>query len=166
MLVSIACAARSVAADDAFTSQDGKFSVRFPATPSVDTDVDELPTGKVTVHLFIASVDDSTGYVVQYGDYPTENVSATGRVEASIERTMRSTHGTFLRKPTSCDAGRVVCRDYSFRMTFDGAPAVKTARVYLRGTRMYEVAVLEASTARSKLPAADMRRFFDSFKML
>ncbi len=60
-----------------FVGPDGDFSVQMPAEPQEQVEEYETDSGKITVHMFGATVG-GMDYITAYSDYPAEIVAAKG----------------------------------------------------------------------------------------
>jgi hypothetical protein len=125
-----------------FTSEAGGFRVALPCVPKEAEQPFNTGVGPVALHSF--SVDrDGTTYAATYSDYPeTFALADPDRVlEGGIDGGVKGIKGKLLLKRNIALGGHPG-REFSATTTGPGgAPLLYRARIYLVGTRLYQVVV-------------------------
>lgn len=166
-LASLATVSQARQGWDSFIGPDGDFTVLFPAAPSQETKVtpQRYFTGQ-TINLYSASAGEGYLFTVSYKDLPAR--------AASVDRQLILTE---YERGLLLDAWSVVSKerlpDGSWQYeavtplqigSFRSSPKARLqTRLYLRGIRMYTLAVLSLDPNR---PSGDAQRFFSSLRFL
>jgi hypothetical protein len=156
-----ALAGAALAQPGAYSSDEGKFKVRFPGAPKVTEKTAETAVGDLTVHVATYANTDGNVYMVGYTDFPAaatrpENKGtlfdgirdgATGKDgKASNEK-----DGTF--GPDKLPMREFTVEKNKQRIKF---------RVILRANRVYQLAAIGT---REFVAGKDAAVFFDSFEI-
>jgi hypothetical protein len=130
----------------------GGFSVMMPAKPEEE----KRPGDDLTVNLFSATTDNAL-YTVAYGDYaPSVRFNVDDELAANRDNFLKGV-GASLKttKPLTTDGRKGV------EFTGENAQASFKSRVFIFGTRFYQIAV---AVLRGKDDAENSNKFFASFE--
>lgn len=147
-----------------FRSEAGRFSIMIPATPEESTQTMNTQAGKIDLHMFTAEKGD-VGYIVGYSDYPEDVVKQSdpeNMLDGSRNGAVSNVNGKLvLESKVSLDGnpGREIVIDAK---TGAGQDATVKARIYLVGSRLYQVMVIGP---KGQISSADMDEFLQSFKL-
>jgi len=132
----------------------GGFSVMMPAKPEEET----RPGDDLTAHLFSATTDNAL-YTVAYGDYaPSVHFDADDELAANRDNFLKRVDASLkTTKPLTMDGRK------GLEFTGENAQASFKSRVFIFGTRFYQIAV---AVLRGKDEAENSNRFFTSFEFL
>jgi len=130
----------------------GDFSVMMPAKPE-----EEVRSGDdLTAHLFTATTDNAL-YTVTYGDYaPSVRFNVDDELAANRDNFLKGV-GASLKttNPLMMDGRK------GLEFTGENAQASFKSRVFIFGTRFYQIAV---AVLRGRDDAENSNRFFASFE--
>jgi hypothetical protein len=144
-----------------YTSAEGRFSVRVPATPHVTRQ--EIPGATV----FLATVEQPAGrYVVGWMDIKTEPGEAVASEWVSLgnarDSAVRSVHGSLL-SDNKVALGDRKYPGLDLLIELPGKESLTRERMYLVNGRLYQVMV----TGRKWwVESADTPKFLDSFRLV
>jgi hypothetical protein len=130
----------------------GGFSVMMPARPEEET----RPGDDLTVHLFSSTTENAL-YTVAYGDYAPS-------VRFNVDDELVTNRDNFLKRvDASLKSAKPLTMDGRQGLEFTGenAQASFKSRVFIFGTRFYQIAV---AVFRGKDDAENSNRFFASFE--
>jgi len=130
----------------------GGFSVMMPAKPEEET----RPGDELTVHLFSASTENAL-YTVAYGDYaPSVRFNVDDELAANRDNFLKRVDASLkTTKPLTMDGKK------GFEFTGENAQASFKSRIFIFGTRFYQIAV---AVLRGKDDAENSNRFFASLE--
>jgi hypothetical protein len=130
----------------------GGFSVMMPAKPDEETRAGD----DLAAHLFSVAKDNAI-YTVVYGDYaPSVRFNVDDELAASRDNFLKSVDATLkTTKPLMMDGRK------GLEFTGENAQASFNSRVFIFGTRFYQIAV---AVFRGKDDAENSNRFFASFE--
>ncbi|MBN1431094.1 MAG: hypothetical protein JXB07_22180 [Anaerolineae bacterium] len=139
-----------------FVSDEGKFSVLMPGTPTEET---QTTTDGTDIHMF--SVEDwGDAYLVGYSDFPQDIIEGTdAEMLLDFARDGAAGDGTILSE-TSITINGYPGRALEIDSSDDDI--VLYANIYLVDNRLYQVIVTSGDGTRS----AKVSEFLDSFKLL
>ncbi len=143
-----------------YTSTDGRFSVLFPGSPTLNDQPVALPDGdSVTLHQFHFE-ENNLSYLVMYNDYPAKYVSGgpLSILESVRDGSTESLKAT-LTSDGPTDLNGVPGRAFKFTDK-DGSTYV--VRDFLDGQRLYQVIV----TVGAGSSATQAEDFLNSFRIL
>jgi len=138
-----------------YTSDSGKFSIQFPATPAESTQTDTLQNGdSVTSYLFTVE-DSGVSYIVVYNDYPAGYIDEDPQsfLESIAEAMGKSLNGTL---DTDASVELQAYPGRSFTITTDKGDKY-AVDIYLNGNRLYRIMAVGST---------DSSQFLQSFQML
>jgi phage FluMu protein Com len=139
-----------------FNSPEGSFTATYPGSPKKKSEVDAL--GNTTTMFFVEADWGHIAYFVGYTDIPGAGiVPDPGTVldaAASVITTVKS------KKPIRIDGHPGL--EVDGEMMHSGTRMDVTNRIYLVGSRMYQVMVVRE---RSHQRPADFAKFLDSFRL-
>jgi hypothetical protein len=147
-----------------FTSQDARFSVLLPQTPT--DSVQNITTDSGTVPMRSFTVEDlGAQYVVAYAEYPEPLVKS--QTPEKLLSSARDGSISALQNVVMKDSRAITLNGaypgWEYRVDMNDQGATMLARIYLVQNRLYEtVAIVPSQTS---IPA-DAVRFLDSFKLL
>lgn len=140
-----------------FVSNEGRFSVLMPDTPTDKSETTDSAHGPYTTHLFIVR-DTSNVYLIGWVDYdPSFNFNRQAELEANRDNFVKGIKATLLRtRPTVIDG-------YSgLEFMCETADRVFKSRVLLVGRRPYQIVI---GYPKGNEDLASTTRFFNSFKV-
>ena len=132
----------------------GGFSVMMPAKPEEET----RPGDDFTAHLFSATTDNAI-YTVAYGDYAPS-------IRFNVDDELAASRDIFLKRvDASLKTTKALTMDgrKGLEFTAENAQASFKSRVFIFGTRFYQIAV---AVLRGKDDAENSNRFFASFEFI
>jgi hypothetical protein len=149
------------------TSSEGRFKIALPAgkeqRQTLDLDIPSM--GQVKFHVFgVENEGGNRAYLVMYCDYPVEGLSqddAQQALESGRDAALKQLNAESTRERKITLAGHSGL-EFHFTGNGQGRSVHGAWRLYLVRNRLYQVAALRFGQA---LPAADINRFFDSFKL-
>jgi hypothetical protein len=156
--------AKPLAAGKAFTSPEGRFRVRFPEAPRERTQKVTSLAGPIEVHMFGVDRGD-VAYLAFYNDYSVDpaQLDPEGVLEAVVQGAL-STSKARLTAKRDVHLGDYPGREYRAELALpDGRAATSKSRIYLVGTRLYQVLVV---SAQGKEDAKAIDAFLDSFALV
>ena len=132
----------------------GGFSIMMPARPEEET----RPGDDFTAHLFSSTTDNAI-YTVAYGDYaPSVRFNVDDELAASRDNFLQRVDASLkTTKPLTMDGRN------GLEFTAENAQASFKSRVFIFGTRFYQIAV---AVLRGKDDAENSNRFFASFELI
>ena len=145
-----------------FTGPEGDFTVFLPGTPIQENQQVETDVGEVTVSLFQLPFGNF-GYVVAYSDYPMDVIQSYGTqiiLDGARNAAVTNTGGTLL------DEQEIEIEGYPGRQIKVQSPdgeGIAQARMYLVGTRLYQIYVASPSTEAN---SQDISKYLESFTLL
>jgi hypothetical protein len=143
-------------------SQEGGFSVLLPGQPKVERQTTETAVGPLafTMHTVELSFG-SIAYIASYNDYPPSLI-ADGDKNAILDGVVEGALGSKanLKKSDPISIDGHPGREFTGTVK-DGYEY--TSRAYLVNQRLYQLNIVSTP---GKVPAADKRKYFDSFKLL
>lgn len=130
----------------------GGFSVMMPAKPEEEVQ----PGDDFTTHLFKVMTDNAL-YTVAYGDYaPSVRFNVDDELVANRDNFLKGLNATLkTTKPITIDGRKGI------EFTSENAQAGFKSRVFIFGTRFYQIAV---AVLRGEDDAEKSNRFFASFE--
>ncbi len=146
-----------------FRSQAGKFTVVMPAEPKPQTQQVPTPLGPLDVHMFLVDQGDRA-YLVGYSDYPAGSVSDENRaevLEGAVNGSAQSLKGAIVSKEKFTLKRRTV-EGREIVIEFGEPKMLYRARVFLVGSRLYQVVVLGPASFTN---GAAARAYLGSFKL-
>lgn len=140
-----------------FTSDEGRFTVLMPETPTDKAETTPSEHGPYTTHLFI--VKDSTSvYLIGWVDYdPSFNFNRQSEMEANRDNFVKGISAKLLETRTTTIDG------YSaLEFTAETADRIFKSRVYMVGRRPYQIVI---GSPKGYDDTVNVNRFFNSFKV-
>ena len=130
----------------------GDFSVMMPAKPEEEV----RSRDDLTAHLFTATTDNAL-YTVTYGDYaPSVRFNVDDELAANRDNFLKGVDASLKTTKPLTMHGRK-----GLEFTGESAQASFKSRVFIFGTRFYQIAV---AVLRGKDDAENSNRFFASFE--
>lgn len=150
---------------ETFTSEEGRFTIRFPDKPRAAEQVIPLPGANVTMHIFTAQFPQQTGdMVMTYTDYPPQ-VLATKNVEemldGSVNGTIQGMKASLVKSTRITQAGSSG-REFSWTAAGPKGPVKGQARIFLVGPRLYQILIIGTTETSLTLDVYEM--IFRSFE--
>lgn len=147
-----------------YTSAAGNFKVQMPGSPKEESQSAKAPTGE-TMNLNVASVQQKDGvYVVMWSDLPIpageSEKDIQTRLDGSRDGALRNINGKLTDEKKITIGDKHPGRDIQADLP-NGKGSLR-ARIYLVGTRLYQVMVVGTS---SWVSSADALKFLDSFAL-
>jgi hypothetical protein len=146
-----------------FTSEEGRFSILQPRTPTQTTETIDTPVGEIDEHAFTV-IHGNITYLVSYSDYPRNVLTSDPQavLDAFRNSAITSVEGKLLsERPISIDG--YLGRELEIKIADDPDTAMVRLRIYLVGNRLYYVYTL-APEERASSP--NVGKFLDSFKLV
>ena len=140
-----------------FNSEDGRFSVMMPQTPTDKTETEQSQHGPYTTHLFIVR-DTTSVYLIGWVDYdPSFNFNRQAELEANRDNFVKGISATLLTtKPTVIDGYSAI------EFTAETTDRIFKSRVYMVGRRPYQIVI---GSPKDMDDSALAKKFFGSFKV-
>jgi hypothetical protein len=140
-----------------FISDDGRFSVLVPDSPTEKTETTDSTHGPYTTHLFVVK-DTSSVYLIGWVDYdPSFNFNRQAELEANRDNFVKGLNATLVSTRST------VINGYSaIEFTAEAGDRLFKSRVFLVGRRPYQIVIGSPKTMDN---ATVMNRFFNSFKV-
>lgn len=163
-IVALGVSSYSSAAEEwkEFRSQEGRFSVLLPGTPTEGKESVDTALGPIEVHKFMIQVSSELACGVVYNDYPEAIVWQVNQAQLldivrdgvvqSVQGKLRSER----KVPLTSSPVREIVVDV-------GEEGTIRARLYLVEQRGYQVMAI---TGHNKESSKDVEKFLDSFKLL
>ena len=150
---------------ETFTSEDGRFTIKFGDKPTASQQVVRLPTGNMTMHIFSAEFPQQTGaMVVSYSDYPPQVLAAKNAdqmLDDSVNGTIQGMKATLVKSDRITQA-EAPGRSFSWTAPGPKGPMKGQGRVFLVGPRLYQVLVIGTTERSISWPVYEM--IFKSFE--
>jgi hypothetical protein len=140
-----------------FSSDEGRFSVMMPETPTDKAETVDSAHGPYTTHLFIVR-DTTSVYLIGWVDYdPSFNFNRQAELEANRDNFVKGISATLVStRPTTIDG-------YSaLEFTCETADRIFKSRVYMVGRRPYQIVI---GSPKGQDDTASVNKFFNSFKV-
>jgi len=140
-----------------FTSDDGRFSVLMPQTPTDKTETTNSEHGPYTTHLFIVR-DTISVYLIGWVDYdPSFNFNRQAELEANRDNFVKGINAKLLTTRATVIDG------YSaIEFTAEATERIFKSRVFMVGRRPYQIVI---GSPKGTDDSASVNRFFNSFKV-
>ena len=160
-LVPLALAAQDTK-PELFVSKDGKFSVALPGKPAEKKSKAKVGDGEADLHLFTVSHKGSA-FIVTYSDYPKDKIGADREkfVADRVEANVAGLKGKVLSNE-KLTLGKDKHPGREARVELGEKKQLYRARVYLVGTRVYQVVVLGPDEF---VKGKEVDDYFASFKV-
>jgi hypothetical protein len=143
-------------------SQDGRFSIKMPATPAETSQVVETAAGSITLRSWQL---DHQGfkYIVSFSDYPDAFLAASGP-EAILAAASQGARAIVAGERLEESAISLGENSGRFLVLLDaGSERMLQIRLLLVGRRLYQFGIVTPKRDRS---AAEVARFLDAFALL
>jgi hypothetical protein len=147
-----------------FTPEDGRFTVRLPAKPKLESQVTPTASGSMKLHVYSASGAFGVLYQVGFADFPKHLVaqSQPSQMLASAQQgAVNKLSGTVITERKLRVQG-YPAREFSMRVTNEGLSLGYWGRLLLVGARLYQLQVIGLA---AQAEPGKRERFFDSFKL-
>ncbi len=144
------------------TSEEGKYTAKFPGAPKLKSETTKSAVGELTVHIATYATSDASTYMVSYTDFPPA-------------ATKKENHGTLfdgIRDGVKGKDGKIAGTEKELAIGPDKLPGREFTvekgkqriryRVILNGSRVYQIAVIGAESFTT---GKDATAFFDSFQV-
>lgn len=140
-----------------FTSEEGRFSVLMPETPTDKTETEDSAHGPFTTHLFIVR-DTTSVYLIGWVDYdPSFNFNRQAELEANRDNFVKGVKARLLStRPTIIDGYSAI------EFTAETDDRIFKSRVYMVGRRPYQIVI---GSPKGQDDSVNVNRFFKSFKV-
>ena len=140
-----------------FASEEGRFSVLMPETPTDQIETKETPHGPYTTHLFIVK-DTTNVYLIGWVDYhPSFNFDRMAELDANRDNFVRGINAKLV------SSSRTKIDGYSaLEFTAETADRTFKSRVYMVGRRPYQIVI---GSPKGLDDSVNVNRFFNSFKV-
>ncbi|GMV88151.1 MAG: hypothetical protein AMXMBFR81_10820 [Chthonomonas sp.] len=140
-----------------FKSPEGGFAIRFPRKP--DYEVQPAEAGSPTIHMYTSALGDDV-YIASFHDMPISGAldEVQGILHSARDGFAGGVGGKVAdQKPFTFGP----LKGLEFAVEAEGVYA--TARLYLVGKRLYQIAVMGSKDNRKD---TDVRRYLESFRLL
>ena len=160
-IVLVATVGMAAQGEKKFESKDGKYSISFPGTPTIDS----KKSGDLTINT--AGIEaKGIAYMVIYSDLPAETVKST-KAEEIIDGGEKGLVTNFKAKvtksqPTTFGKEKYVARNVTAEVKVDATTLQLRLIIILAGNRVYQVIAIGNPDALGG-PATD--KFFDSLEL-
>ncbi|HEX3248939.1 MAG TPA: hypothetical protein VHS05_05890 [Pyrinomonadaceae bacterium] len=140
-----------------FNSEEGRFSVLMPETPTDKTETVDSAHGPYTTHLFIVR-DTTSVYLIGWVDYdPSFNFNRQAELEANRDNFVKGINARLLStRPTMIDGYSAI------EFTAETDDRTFKSRVYMVGRRPYQIVI---GSPKGQDDSVSVNRFFNSFKV-
>ena len=138
-----------------FTSDEGRFSVLMPETPTDKAETTPSAHGPYTTHLFIVR-DTASVYLIGWVDYdPSFNFNRQAELEANRDNFVKGISAKLIStRPTVVDGYSAI------EFTAETTDRIFKSRVYMVGRRPYQIVI---GSPKGFDDTASFNRFFNSF---
>ena len=145
-----------------FTSDEGGFSVLFPAAPRAETQPVNTVAGTIQMHNHTAT-GGAFEYAVSYADYPEWIAQAdpTAALDGAVEGAAANVDGS-IASHESIRLSGYPGRDVTIEARQACVEATVRTRIYLVGKRLYMVVVV---APRDQYSESDATAYLDSFRL-
>jgi hypothetical protein len=139
-----------------FISDEGRFSVLVPDSPTEKTSTEDSAHGPFTTHLFV--VKGTSVYLIGWVDYdPSFNFNRQAELEANRDNFVKGINATLV------STRATVINGYSaIEFTADSGDRIFKSRVFMVGRRPYQIVI---GSPKGTDDTANVNRFFNSFKV-
>jgi hypothetical protein len=140
-----------------FNSDEGRFSVLMPETPTDKTETVDSAHGPYTTHLFIVR-DTTSVYLIGWVDYdPSFNFNRQAELEANRDNFVKGINARLLStRPTIIDGYSAI------EFTAETDDRTFKSRVFMVGRRPYQIVI---GSPKGQDDSVSVNRFFNSFKV-
>ena len=140
-----------------FNSEEGRFSVLMPETPTDKAETTDSTHGPYTTHLFVVK-DTTSVYLIGYVDYdPSFNFNRQAELEANRDNFVKGIKARLVStRPTMIDGYSAI------EFTAETEDRIFKSRVYMVGRRPYQIVI---GSPKDLDDSANVNRFFNSFKV-
>ena len=140
-----------------FTSEEGRFSVLMPETPTDKAETTDSTHGPYTTHLFVVR-DTTSVYLIGWVDYdPSFNFNRQAELEANRDNFVKGINAKLLAtRPTMIDGYAAI------EFTAETDDRIFKSRVYMVGRRPYQIVI---GSPKGQDDSVNVNRFFNSFKV-
>jgi hypothetical protein len=145
-----------------YTSKAGAYSILMPGQPDEQKQSVDTSAGRVDVYTSIFE-NRAGAFIVAYTDYPNDAVQGSDP-QALLDSAINNLQGTLLNKANITLDG-FPGREFEVEIPSDGTrpTGVMTARHFLVGHRLYQVAVV---TPKNPSTPDNAPKFLDSFRLM
>jgi hypothetical protein len=158
MLIFCACGANAQPAGP-YTSEQGKFAVRFPGTPKVTSKTSSTDLGELSVTVATYATSDGNVYMVSYTVLPSApKAQHQPMLFAGVRDAVKGEGKQTEDKEFAFGPDKLPGREF---MVEKGRQRIKF-RAILRDNRLYQIAVIGSS---SFVGGKDAKQFFESFEL-
>ena len=144
-----------------FSSQEGKFTARFPSAPNKEVTQAPSPIGPIDSVIFAAQLGEAM-FGVTYADYP-EKILKDFKLDAGLDGArngaINNIGGKLVKEEQITFAGHKA-RAFEATATADGMKLRYESRLFFASPRLYQLIVV--SREEETVPS---QRFFDSFQL-
>lgn len=165
MIMVLSMAAVAPAGPEAINSAEGRFSVVFPDRVKTSQQVVPTPVGNLTAHVFAADFPgQNAGVVVTYTDYPPQVIASKSvdqMLDGSAAGSVQGMKGTPGKTSRITQAG-TPGREFTWTMTSGASTLSGRGRIFLVGSRLYQVLVIGPDELM--VPTGPADAVFESFK--
>jgi len=146
---------------DIFTSDDGKFQIRFPGDPEVTSENVPTDVGDIEMFTFMYEKSVTEVYMVAYSDYPSAMIELS-KTEDLIQGAKEGVVGNI--GATIEEEKKITLGDYEGIM-FKAASETYFLyyKLYMVKNRLYQIGILRDGSYPEKSAVTD---FIDSFKLV
>lgn len=146
-----------------FKSAEGRFAVRFPGEPKVQTKTEKTAVGELKLFSATYATSDYHIYLVSYTDFPTGATKPENRgaLFDSVREAIRTRDGKLVGAEKELEFGpdKLPAREF----TVDKGKQRTRYRVVLNGTRLYQQGAIGSAEFVS---GKDVAAFFDTFAFI
>ena len=140
-----------------FSSEEGRFSVLMPETPTDKAETVDSAHGPYTTHLFVVK-DTTSVYLIGWVDYdPSFNFNRQAELEANRDNFVKGIQAKLVStRPTIIDGYSAI------EFTAETDDRVFKSRVFMVGRRPYQIVI---GSPKDQDDSVSVKRFFNSFKV-
>jgi hypothetical protein len=140
-----------------FTSEEGRFSVLMPETPTDKAETTDSAHGPYTTHLFVVK-DTTSVYLIGYVDYdPSFNFNRQAELEANRDNFVKGINARLV-----STRPRIINGYSALEFTAETDDRIFKSRVYMVGRRPYQIVI---GSPKDQDDTVNANRFFNSFKV-
>lgn len=155
--------AGAVVAQPPYSSEEGRFRVKFPGTPKITEQTAKTGVGDLKVAIATYANSDGNVFMASYSDFPESATKPAnhGTLFEGIRDGAKGSAGKITEeKVTTFGPDKLPAREYIIEK--DKGKVIVKIRVVLRENRLYQFAVIGTATfVKSK----DATAFLDSFEL-
>jgi hypothetical protein len=145
-----------------YTSEEGKFSIKFPEEPEFSEENIDTELGAIRMATYVYEANENKAFMVAYSDYPSMLMSLANKedlLEGAKEGALASLG------ITNVTTEKIVEKNGNEGLYFNGDDGDNyhiEYEMYMVENRLYQIAIIESN---GKNTAKEDKEFFTSFRL-